>query len=87
MKPMSLLLSCLLPLTTHAQTPSYPVETFPTPGGHEVAITLIKHGSLAITFEGKTIQVDPVGGYGKPTDYAQFPINSSLVSLLNTATI
>ena len=52
----------------------YEVETFLTDGGLPVAITLIKHGSLALSYKGKTIQVDPVGGYGKPTDYAaEFP--------------
>ena len=52
----------------------YEVENFLTKGGKKVAITLIKHGSLAIYFNGEYIQVDPVGGYGKPTDYAaEFP--------------
>ena len=50
------------------------VETFNTPGGRQVAVTLVKHGSLAIAYDGLTIQVDPVSGLGKPTDYAtEFP--------------
>ena len=50
------------------------VETFNTPGGKQVAVTLVKHGSLAIAYDGLTIQVDPVSGLGKPTDYAaEFP--------------
>lgn len=52
----------------------YEKETFTTDSGVPVAITLIKHGTLAISYNGKTIHVDPVGGYGKPTDYAtEFP--------------
>ena len=52
----------------------YEVETFRTPGGKEVAVTLVKHGSLEISYDGLSIQVDPVSGLGKPTDYAaEFP--------------
>ncbi len=53
---------------------TYEVETFFTEGGYPLSITLIKHSSLALSYKGKSIQVDPVGAYGKPTDYAQeFP--------------
>ena len=53
---------------------TYEVETFFTESGYPLSITLIKHGSLALSYKGKSIQVDPVGAYGKPTDYAQeFP--------------
>ena len=52
----------------------YEVETFKTEGGKPLAITLIKHGSLEIYYDGLSIQVDPVSGLGKPTDYAaEFP--------------
>ena len=55
-------------------TTTYAVETFFTSGGLPVAITLIKHGTLALRYKGRTVHVDPVGGYGKPTDYsAEFP--------------
>ena len=55
-------------------TSAYAVETFFTRGGLPVAITLIKHGTLALRYKSVTIHVDPVGGYGKPTDYAaEFP--------------
>ena len=55
-------------------TVTYDVETFFTDSGNPVGITLIKHGSLAISYKGKSIQVDPVGKYGKPTDYSsEFP--------------
>lgn len=52
----------------------YEVETFRTDSGKPVRITLIKHGSLEIAYAGLSIQVDPVGEYGKHTDYAvEFP--------------
>ena len=55
-------------------TSSYAVETFFTRGALPVAITLVKHGTLALRYQGRTIHVDPVGAYGKPTDYAvEFP--------------
>ena len=53
---------------------TYETERFMTPSGESVDITLIKHASLEIRFKGRSIQVDPVSGYGKPTDYAtEFP--------------
>ena len=52
----------------------YEVELFQTDNGSLVAICLIKHGSLEIEYDGLSIQVDPVGDYGKKTDYAaEFP--------------
>ncbi len=55
-------------------TTTYAVEAFFTRGGLPVAITLIKHGTLALRYRGRTVHVDPVGGYGNPTDYAsEFP--------------
>lgn len=52
----------------------YEVERFWTASGEPVEITLIKHGSLEIGYKGLSIQVDPVAGYGKNTDYAaEFP--------------
>ena len=55
-------------------TTRYEVETFFTKSGVPVVITLIKHGSLAISYKGQSFQIDPVSGLGKPTDYAvEFP--------------
>ena len=52
----------------------YEVERFWTASQNPVDVTLIKHGTLAISYKDKTIQIDPVAGYGKPTDYAtEFP--------------
>ena len=56
------------------QVSAYAVEHFVTPVGLPVSITLIKHGTLAISYRGLSIHVDPVGQFGKPTDYAaEFP--------------
>ena len=55
-------------------TSAYAVETFFTRSGHPVAVSLIKHGTLALKYMGNTVHVDPVGAYGKRTDYAaEFP--------------
>ena len=52
----------------------YEVELFQTDNGSLVALCLIKHGSLEIEYDGLSIQVDPVGEFGKHTDYAaEFP--------------
>ena len=56
------------------QSSSYETESFATQSGEKVIISLIKHGTLAINYKDLWIHVDPVGGYGKPTDYAsEFP--------------
>ncbi len=51
----------------------YKVETFRTGSGNDVAITLIKHGSLALSYKGVSIQIDPVANHGRYTDYKKFP--------------
>jgi len=52
----------------------YEVERFLTASGKALEITLIKHGSLEIRFQGLSYQFDPVTGLSKPTDYAaEFP--------------
>lgn len=75
MKALTLMLLMLVPCFLQAECPAaYETETFTTDGGKPVRITLIKHGSLEISYDGLSIQVDPVNGYGKPTDYAaEFP--------------
>ena len=55
-------------------TTIYEAETFFTKSALPVTLILIKHGTLAVCYKGQTVHVDPVGGYGKPTDYAtEFP--------------
>lgn len=52
----------------------YEVEVFKTEHGSLVSLCLIKHGSVEIEYDGVSIQVDPVPGFGKETDYAkEFP--------------
>lgn len=52
----------------------YEVERFVTASGKPLEITLIKHGSLELRYEGLSIQIDPVTELGKKTDYAkEFP--------------
>lgn len=55
-------------------TNSYQVECIPAGGNDPLIVTLIKHGSLEFAYKGMSVQVDPVSGYGKNTDYAkEFP--------------
>ena len=56
-------------MTVSAQ--DYKVETFKTKSGKDVNITLIKHATLAIDYQGYEIHVDAVPNYG--TDYSKFP--------------
>lgn len=52
---------------------AFETERFRAPGGAAVEITLIKHASLAISYKGLSIQVDPVISLGdNTTDYATF---------------
>lgn len=52
----------------------YEVERFVTASGKPLEITLIKHGSLELRYEGLSVQIDPVTELGKKTDYAkEFP--------------
>ena len=52
----------------------YEVERFFTASGKALEITLVKHGSLELRYEGLSIQIDPVTELGKKTDYAkEFP--------------
>jgi len=80
MKKAALLLTAALSVLVMAckSTPSpehegaSPIESFKTPHGGWVNISLIKHGSIAIEYKGTTIQVDPVAKLGnKPTDYGK----------------
>ena len=53
---------------------AYAVESFFTASARPVDIALVKHGTLALRYGGRTLHVDPVGAYGKVTDYtAEFP--------------
>lgn len=54
---------------------TYQVECIADKGKNDpLLVTLIKHGSLEFSYKGLSIQIDPVTGYGKNTDYAkEFP--------------
>ena len=49
---------------------SFDTDTFKTKSKKKVIITFIKHGSLMLTYNKHTIQVDPVSEYA---DYSKFP--------------
>lgn len=70
---MKKLLTMVLAVATATvmQAQDYKVETFKTKSGKDVNITLIKHATLAIDFQGYEIHVDAVPNYG--TDYSKFP--------------
>lgn len=56
------------------RTSIYETERFLTPNGKPVAITLVKHASLELRYNGLSIQIDPVSGLGRQTDYSvEFP--------------
>lgn len=56
-----------------AQT-SYPVETLTTKDGKEIKISLFKHASLAIEYEGLEIYIDPVTQVSNmEIDYSRMP--------------
>ena len=52
----------------------YPVEQFTTPAGETVSVAMIHHGSLALSYKGCYIQIDPVAKMGgTEIDYSCFP--------------
>lgn len=55
-------------------TTNYPVETLTTKDGKEIKITLFKHASLAIEYDGEEIYIDPVTKVGDTDiDYSSMP--------------
>jgi len=70
-KVITTLLMALTTLTAvHA---SLKTDTFTTKSGKTVTITYIKHASIHIVYNGKQIQVDPVGDMVPITNYSTFP--------------
>jgi len=54
--------------------PDFPTARFETPAGQEVEVTMIHHGSLAMSYKGYRIQIDPVLKMGATEiDYQKFP--------------
>lgn len=73
MKLKLFFLSMLLMNSFISVSAQFPVETFTSPEGKKVVISLINHGSIAIEYDGCLIQIDPVADYGgKTMDYASF---------------
>lgn len=59
----------------------YPVKSFKTDSGKNVEITMIKHGSLAISYEDTQILIDPVANfYGQIVDLSGFKPNSVFIT-------
>ena len=66
-------IAALAACTTNKSEEMKDTEIFTTPGGSKVEIACICHGSIAISFNGYSIQIDPVGEMdGKNNDYAPF---------------
>lgn len=57
-------------LATSAMAADFVSDRFQTPSGKELTITFVRHGSLALAYDGKQIQIDPVSDYA---DYSAFP--------------
>lgn len=70
MKKLMIILSAgaILSSCASAQQYSCPVESFKAPKGGQVQIAMVNHGSIALSYKGYEIQVDPVGDF-----YAEFP--------------
>lgn len=73
MKKAFLTLAMAVATITATQAQQKP-DVFTTPGGKTVKISIIKHASLHIVYDGKEIQVDPVSDGVKPiTNYTTYP--------------
>lgn len=62
-----ILLGCLIASCAFAA--DFVSDRFQTPAGKELTITFVRHGSLAMSYEGKQIHIDPVSEYA---DYTAF---------------
>ena len=70
MRLKSCMLMCSLFMASLASASNFASDSFKTKSGKELIITLIKHGSLMLTYDNHSIQVDPVSEYA---DYTTFP--------------
>lgn len=70
MKLKYLLLMFGMLFTGFATAGSFDTDTFKTKSNKKVIITFIKHGSLMLTYNKQSIQIDPVSEYA---DYSAFP--------------
>ena len=73
-KLFSAFLAVLATFVSCSPKPDYPVARFSTPDGDEVEATMIHHGSIALSYKGYRIQIDPVMKMGETEiDYSAFP--------------
>ena len=73
-KLFSTLFAVATAVSCSVQQPAFPVAKFTTPSGEEVAVSMIHHGSIASSYKGFNIQVDPVLKMGAAEiDYTAFP--------------
>ncbi|WP_321436226.1 MBL fold metallo-hydrolase [uncultured Bacteroides sp.] len=70
MKLKYLMLMLAMLSTGFASAGSFDTDTFKTKSNKDVIITFIKHGSLMLTYNKQSIQIDPVSEYA---DYSAFP--------------
>ena len=57
-----------------AENPAYEIDVFTTKSGKTVTVHALMHACIRIEFDGKEIEIDPVGKLGnRVVDYAAFP--------------
>ena len=59
---------CSLFMASLASASNFASDSFKTKSGKELTITFIKHGSLMLTYDNHSIQVDPVSEYADYTE-------------------
>ena len=56
-KLFSTLFAVATAVSCSVQQPAFPVAKFTTPSGEEVAVSMIHHGSIALSYKGFNIQM------------------------------
>lgn len=70
---LAVALCSLLVACKQAPVGPFPTVTFSTPIGRPLTVSLINHGSLAMTYGETSLQIDPVGAFGdKVIEYSSF---------------
>lgn len=73
MRLKSCMLMCSLFMASLASASNFASDSFKTKSGKELIITFIKHGSLMLTYDNHSIQVDPVSEYSRLYDFPESP--------------
>lgn len=74
MKKLFMCLLAMMGLTTACGQAAYEMDEFTTKSGKNVRFHALMHACIRIEFDGKEIQIDPVGKLGNRTvDYAAMP--------------